>query len=116
MHYQRPPFAEAKVVRCTRGAIYDVVLDLRPSSPTFKQWEATELTQENRRMLYVPEGVAHGFQTLQDDCEVLYQMSEFHAPEAAYGVRWNDPAFGIVWPDEHPTVSSRDEQFPAFLK
>jgi dTDP-4-dehydrorhamnose 3,5-epimerase len=99
MHFQSAPRAQAKLVRCTSGAIYDVIIDLRPASATFKQWVAVELTAENRRMLFVPEGFAHGFQTLLDATEVFYQMSTAFAPEHAGGVRWDDPAFGIEWPD-----------------
>ena len=98
MHYQEAPHAEAKLVRCTRGAMYDVVVDLRKNSRTYKNWIALDLTAEKRNMLYVPEGCAHGFLTLADDTEVFYQMSEFYRPESAGGVRWNDPAFQIVWP------------------
>lgn len=111
MHYQVPPHEEAKLVRCTRGAIYDVVLDLRPSSPTFKQWVAEELTAANRRMVYIPEGFAHGFQTLADHTEVSYQMSEFYHPECARGVRWDDPAFKIDWPVADAIVSKRDQSY-----
>jgi len=114
MHYQVAPYEEAKLVRCTMGAIYDVIIDLRPTSPTFKQWVAVELTAENRRMLYIPEGLAHGFQTLEDDTEVFYQMSEFYHPECARGVRWDDPAFGVVWPDDVRFISDRDRQYPDF--
>ncbi len=112
MHYQIAPHAEAKLVRCTMGAIYDVALDLRPDSPTFRQWIAVELTAENRRALYIPEGFGHGFQTLVDDTEVLYQMSEFFSPEAARGVRWDDPAFGIMWPGDDRNISDRDRRWP----
>lgn len=112
MHYQVAPRAEAKVVQCATGAVYDVIVDLRPESPTFRRWEAFELTADNRRMLYVPEGFAHGFQTLSDDVSVLYFMTEFYSPEHARGVRWNDPAFGIEWPIADPTVSDRDAGFP----
>ncbi len=108
MHYQAMPHQEAKLVRCTRGAIYDVVLDLRPGSPTFGQWHAAELTADNRQMVYIPEGVAHGLQTLSDDTEVFYQISEFYHPESSRGVRWNDPAFGITWPISEPILSERD--------
>ena len=100
IHYQDQPFPEAKLVRCTQGAIYDVAVDLRPQSPTFKQWFGAVLSAENRHMLYIPEGCAHGFLTLQDDTEVFYQMSEFYHPESARGVRWDDPAFQIVWPEK----------------
>src|SRR5207248_5815659 len=98
IHYQAAPYQEAKLVRCTMGSIYDVVVDLRPGSPTFKDWIGVDLTAANRRMLYVPEGFGHGFLTLKDDTEVFYQMSEFYHPELARGVRWNDPAFNISWP------------------
>ncbi len=114
MHYQVAPHAEAKLVRCTMGAIYDVVVDLRPDLPTFKQWLAVELTAENRRMFYIPEGLAHGFQTLTDNSEVFYQMSEFYYPESARGVRWNDPAFGITWPLEPLIISSKDQLYALF--
>ena len=115
MHYQAAPYAEAKLVRCTRGAIYDVALDLRPGSPTFKRWTARELSADNRRMLYIPEGCAHGFQTLADDTEVFYQISEFYHPEAARGVRWDDPAFGIAWPPaERRILSARDAGYEDF--
>ena len=114
MHYQAPPFAETKVVRCTAGAIYDVVLDLRARSATFKQWFATVLSAQNRHSIYVPEGCAHGFLTLTDGSEVLYQMSEFYHPEAGRGVRWNDPAFQIAWPTRVEIISERDESYPDF--
>jgi len=112
MHYQAPPHAEAKLVQCTRGAVFDVIIDLRPDSPTFGQHVALELTAASRRMLYIPAGVAHGFQTLADDTEVCYHMSEFYAPEAARGVRWNDPAFGIRWPIPDPIILDRDRTYP----
>lgn len=115
MHWQAEPHGEAKVVRCTRGRIHDVILDLRPSSPSFRRWFAAELTADNRRALYVPPGVAHGFQTLEDASEVLYQMSEFHHPGSARGVRWDDPAFGIAWPPaERRTISARDLGYADF--
>lgn len=115
MHFQLAPFAEVKLVRCTAGAIYDVIIDLRPTSATFKRWVSAELTRSNHRMLYVPEGLAHGFQTLVDDTEVFYQMSAYHAPEFATGVRWNDPAFGVRWPDaERPILSRRDATYQDF--
>jgi dTDP-4-dehydrorhamnose 3,5-epimerase len=115
MHYQVAPHEEAKLVRCTRGALYDVIVDLRPASPTFKQWLGIELTAENHRMLYIPEGFAHGFQTLEDDTEVFYQMSEFYHPECARGVRWNDPAFNILWPVEEKIISAKDNSYPDFV-
>ena len=114
MHYQTDPFAQVKLVRCTRGAIFDVALDLRLESPTFKQWEAVELTAQNRRMFYIPKGCAHGFQTLVDDTEVLYQISNFYAPEHYGGVRWDDPAFGVAWPDDDRTMIARDRDYPDF--
>lgn len=114
MHFQVAPYAEAKWVRCARGAIYDVIIDLRVDSPTFKQWVALELTADNRRMLYVAEGFVHGFQTLEDNTEVFYQTSEFYHPECARGVRWNDPTFGIQWPLETRTISPRDQGYPDF--
>jgi len=114
MHYQSAPFAQAKLVRCTKGAIYDVAIDLRPDSPTFKRWEAVELTAENHRMFYIPEGCAHGFQTLEDDTEVFYQISNVYAPEQYGGVRWDDPAFGVLWPDAERTIIARDREFPDF--
>lgn len=114
MHYQAPPFEESKLVRCTRGSIYDVVLDLRPHSPSFRRWVAAVLTADDRNMLYVPEGCGHGFLTLEDHSEVFYQMSEYYHPEAARGVRWNDPAFGIVWPEKVQVISERDRTYADF--
>jgi dTDP-4-dehydrorhamnose 3,5-epimerase len=114
IHYQDSPFPEAKLVRCTQGAIYDVVVDLRPSSPAFKSYFGTVLTAENHKMLYVPEGCGHGFLTLAGDTEVFYQMSEFYVPELARGVRWNDPAFAIRWPGEVAVISERDQGYPNF--
>ena len=115
MHYQAPPFQECKLVRCTRGAIHDVVLDLRKQSPTFKQWIAAVLSAENRHMMYIPEGCAHGFLTLEDETEVFYQMSAIYNAESACGVRWNDPAFQIRWPAPVEIVSARDGRYPDFL-
>ncbi len=114
MHYQAAPHAEAKLVRCTMGAVYDVILDLRPYSPSFKQHFALKLTAENCRMIYIPEGFAHGFQTLEDNTEVFYQMSEFYVPESARGVRWDDPTFGIEWPPAERIISPRDRSYPDF--
>lgn len=114
MHFQAAPCAEAKLVRCTTGSIHDVVLDLRPESPTYKNWVTLTLSAQNRSMAYIPEGCAHGFITLEDDTEVFYQMSEFFAPESAQGVRWNDPAFGIVWPTQVEVISKRDADYPDF--
>jgi dTDP-4-dehydrorhamnose 3,5-epimerase len=115
IHYQEQPNEEAKLVRCTQGAIYDVAVDLRPQSPTFKEWHAAVLTAENRGMLYVPEGCAHGFLTLADNTEVFYQMSEFYLPESARGVRWNDFAFQIEWPEPVKVISERDRTYPDFV-
>ena len=112
MHFQAPPAEEAKVVRCVRGAVYDVLLDLRPASPSYRKWIARELTAENRRSVYVPEGFAHGFLTLTDDTEVLYLISAPHAPALVRGVRWNDPAFGIEWPRSPAVISERDRTYP----
>ena len=114
MHFQAAPFAEAKLVRCTMGAICDVIVDLRPGSSTLKQWVAVELSAENRRMLYIPEGFAHGFLTLADNSEIFYQMSAFYAPGYARGVRWNDPAFTIVWPTDICVISDKDRNYPDF--
>jgi dTDP-4-dehydrorhamnose 3,5-epimerase len=116
MHFLNEPHAQAKLVRCTHGAIYDVILDLRPSSETFKRWLAVELTAENHLALYVPEGFAHGFQTLEDHSEVFYQMSSTYAPESSNGVRWNDPAFNIQWPPAtERIINERDQTYPDFL-
>jgi dTDP-4-dehydrorhamnose 3,5-epimerase len=115
MHYQAAPHAEAKLVRVTRGAIHDVALDLRPASDTYKQWVGIELSAESRTALYIPPGVAHGFQTLTDDVEILYQIAPVYVPEAARGVRYDDPAFGIAWPQADPRiVSERDAAYPDF--
>jgi dTDP-4-dehydrorhamnose 3,5-epimerase len=114
MHYQVAPFAETKLVRCTRGSIFDVALDLRPDSPSYKQWTAAVLTAENHHMLCISEGCAHGFLTLENDCEVFYQMSEFYHAEAARGVRWNDSAFDIAWPGTAEVISTRDASYPDF--
>ncbi len=114
MHLQRPPHAEPKLVRCTAGAIFDVIVDLRRDSPTFTRWIAFELTARNRHALYVPAGFAHGFQTLEDDTEVSYQMFAFHAPDSATGWRWDDPAFGIKWPLEVAMISDSDRRYPDF--
>jgi dTDP-4-dehydrorhamnose 3,5-epimerase len=114
MHYQGAPHEEAKLVRCTKGVIHDVILDLRPDSPTFERWVAVDLIASDYRMLYVPEGFAHGFQTLEDDTEVFYQISEPYHPESARGVRWNDPAFGIEWPLEVSVISEKDASVEDF--
>jgi len=114
MHLQIPPKEEAKLVRCTMGSIHDIIVDLRKDSPTFKMHVGDTLTPDNRKMLYVPEGFAHGFITLEDNTEVFYQMSEFYAPECARGYRYNDPAFGIDWPQEVKVISDRDRDYPDF--
>jgi len=113
MHWQDPPHAEAKLVRCTAGAIFDAIVDLRPGSPTRGRWLAVELSAATRRMLYVPEGFAHGFQTLRDASEVFYQMTRPFAPAAARGFRWDDPSVGIDWPLPPGAMSTRDRELPA---
>jgi len=114
MHYQIAPNAEAKLVRCTRGSIYDVIIDLRPDSETFKHWFAVELNRDNHKMLFIPENFAHGFLTLEDHTEVFYQMSEFYNAESTCGVRWDDPAFSIQWPAAVSVISDRDRDYPDF--
>ena len=115
LHYQAAPHAEAKLVRCTRGAVYDVIVDLRRDSPTFTRWLGVELSAENDALLYVPEGFAHGYQTLVDETETSYLMSQFYEPSAARGVRWDDPAFGIEWPEvAERTLNERDRSWPDF--
>ena len=114
LHYQAAPFEEAKLVRCTAGAIFDVALDLRPESPTFCAWVGAELSADNRAALYVPQGCAHGFLTLEDRSEIHYQMTEAYVPEAGRGVRWDDPAFGIAWPGEVSVITERDRTYPDF--
>jgi dTDP-4-dehydrorhamnose 3,5-epimerase len=114
MHYQVAPHAEVKLVRCTMGAIYDVIIDLRTESITFMQWISVELSAENRKMIYIPEGFAHGFQTLADNTEVFYQMSSFYAPECARAVRWNDSQFKIRWPEANRTISEKDQKIENF--
>ena len=114
MHYQRAPYAETKLVRCVQGAIYDVIIDLRPESATYKRWIGVELTAENRRALFIPEGFAHGFQTLADNSDVTYQVSEFYTPGAEGGIRYNDPAFEIQWPLDVTVISEKDKQWPDF--
>jgi dTDP-4-dehydrorhamnose 3,5-epimerase len=115
MHFQEPPNAEVRLVRCTQGAIYDVIVDLRRESSTFARWVAVNLTPGERTMMYVPEGFAHGFQTLMDDTEVFYQMSEFYHPESARGVRWDDPKFQIRWPFAPTVISNQDQSYPNYL-
>ena len=115
MHFQWPPSREGKLIRCLRGAIHDVLLDLRPGEPTYLKHRAVVLDQDNRDAVFIPAGVAHGFQTLADDCEILYQMTEFHAPALAAGVRWNDPAFSIQWPlGKDLVIAERDAAYPDF--
>src|ERR1700722_20356410 len=114
LHYQSEPHGESKLVRCVRGAIFDVAVDLRADSPTYRQWHAVELSSENRLAYYIPVGLAHGFQTLTDDCEVLYQMGDEYVPDAARGVRWDDPALAIEWPAPlgERTISEKDLSYP----
>ena len=118
MHYQQAPHGEPKLIRCVRGAIFDVGIDLRPDLPTHRQWHGVELSEENARMLFIPPGIAHGFQTLVDGCEVLYQMGARYVPQAARGVRWNDPAFAVRWPTAPDTgrlIATRDQEFPDYV-
>ena len=112
MHYQLPPTAEIKLVRCIRGALFDVIIDMRPDSPSFKQWFGEELTADNRRMMYVPKGFAHGLLTLTDNTEVLYLVSAFYSPENERGIRFNDPAVGIDWPCKPDEISQKDQNWP----
>ena len=114
MHYQVAPHGEVKLIRCTAGAVYDFIVDIRTESPTYRQWTSVELSAENRRALYVPEGFAHGYVTLTDGAELLYQMSVPHHPPSARGVRWNDGAFGIAWPVHPAVISDRDANYAAF--
>jgi dTDP-4-dehydrorhamnose 3,5-epimerase len=115
MHFQKAPHAEVKLVRCTAGAIFDVIVDLRPSSPTYTRHVSVVLSSANRQMLYIPEGMAHGFQTLEDSTEVFYQMSHRYDALSAGGVRWNDPQFGIAWPPATRIIAERDQQYPDFI-
>ena len=114
MHYQVAPFEEVKLIRCTMGRIHDVIIDLRPESPTYRKHFALQLSAENRKMMYIPRAFAHGFQTLEENSEVCYQMSEVYSPEHARGLRWNDPAFGIVWPLAERLIHERDQNYPDF--
>jgi dTDP-4-dehydrorhamnose 3,5-epimerase len=116
MHMQWAPYEEAKLVRCTRGAIYDVIIDVRPASSSYCRWFGAELTRDNRRMLYVPEGFAHGFLCLEDETEVFYQMSVAYQPGSERGLRWNDPAFAIQWPILDPILSEKDRAHPDFVR
>ncbi len=112
LHFQVAPHEESKLVRCTRGAIYDVAVDIRSQSPTYLNWYAIDLTADNRRMMFIPRGFAHGFQTVMSDTEVFYLMSEFYHPESARGLRWDDPAVGITWPLGNPIISEKDRIHP----
>lgn len=112
MHYQESPYAETKLVRCTQGAIYDVIVDIRPDSPTYWQWIGVELSSSNHRMLFVPQHFAHGFITLVDDCEVTYQVSQVYHPGSERGLRYNDPALGIIWPQAVQVISEKDASWP----
>jgi len=112
MHYQLPPFSEIKMVRCIAGAVFDVIIDLRKGSPTFLKWFGTELSAENKKMLYIPQGFAHGFQTLRNDCELIYHHSQFYTPGAEGGIRFNDPEINISWPLSVTNISERDSQHP----
>ena len=114
MHYQKAPYEETKLVRCTRGALFDVIIDLRPDSPTYKQWVGVELSAENYRMLFVPKHFAHGFITLADDTEANYLVSQFYAPGSELGIRWNDPVFNIKWPIDVSVISEKDANWPDF--
>jgi dTDP-4-dehydrorhamnose 3,5-epimerase len=115
MHYQAKPDEEVKLVRCIRGAIYDVIIDLRKDSPTYKQWLGVELDADCRRMLYAPAGVAHGYLTLADNTEVQYQVSVFYSPQSERAVRWNDPAFNVKWPMQPEVISAKDRRHPDFV-
>lgn len=116
MHYQEKPYQEAKLVRCTAGSIFDVIIDIRPESATYKEWMGVELSAENRTLLYVPEGFAHGYVTLVDDAEVFYQVSEFYTPDVERGIRWNDPMFKIAWPESDSLViSKKDRAWPDYV-
>lgn len=114
MHYQVAPYQETKLVRCTRGAIYDVIIDLRPNSLTYGQWIGVELTAENYKMLFVPKDFAHGFQTLEDNTEVIYQVSQFYSPGSENGIRYDDPAIGIKWPVDVQVISDKDKGWPDY--
>ena len=116
MHFQLPPKQEAKLVRCTLGTIYDVIIDLRPESDTYCKWLAVELSEKNRKAIYIPEGFAHGFQTLEDNSEIFYHMFEFYYPEYGSGVRWDDRTFGIEWPLSDPIISEKDLSYPVYQK
>ncbi len=114
MHFQKAPHEQVKLIRCTRGALLDVIVDLRPESPTYKKWDAIELSEDNRRMIYIPAGLAHGYITLTDGVEAYYHASTPWVPASESGVRWNDPAFGIEWPFEPAVISEKDRNWPDF--
>ena len=114
MHFQKSPYEEAKLIHCSRGLIYDVIVDLRPNSSTYMEWTSVEMSMENKKMVYVPEGFAHGFQTLENNTEVIYQMSQFFLPDHSGGFRWDDPSFNIEWPSDPKVISPKDKVFPNF--
>ena len=114
LHYQKNPFEENKLIRCTKGKIFDVLLDLRPTSKTFKKYEGFELSEDNHKMVYVPEGFAHGFQTLENNSEVFYQVSQWYTPSSESGIKWNDPAFQIKWPLDLAEISQKDQNWKLF--
>lgn len=115
MHFQKPPHSETKLIRCTKGKIFDVIIDLRPKSDTYKKWTSVELSENNYKILYVPDGFAHGFQTLKENCEVFYQMSELYNPEHSTGVKWNDESFKINWPINPPIISEKDLSYEQYI-
>lgn len=114
MHYQKHPYEETKLVRCTKGSVYDVIVDLRPDSPTFKKWLGVQLSENDHRMIYVPEKFAHGYLTLEDNSEVTYLVTQFHKPGSEGGLRWNDPEIGITWPNKINIISEKDKNHPLF--
>lgn len=116
MHFQRDPKSEGKIIQCLKGAIYDVAIDIRKNSSTYGQWVAEELTENNKKMFFIPKGFAHGFQSLKDNSEILYFVSEFYSPEYEGGIRWNDPFFNINWPVKNPILSEKDKNWPIFNK
>lgn len=116
MHYQLEPFSESKIVRCTMGKVYDVIVDLRPDSKTFKEWIGIEMSADNRRMLFIPKGFAHGFVTLEDNCEISYQMDQIYDPKSASGFRWDDKAFKIFWPVEPKVIIEKDKSWKPFTE
>lgn len=116
MHFQQKPFQEIKIVRCTKGSIFDVIIDLRPNSKTYKQWYGIELKSDEHKSIYIPKGFAHGFQSLEDNTDVYYQISEFHHPAHSNGIRWNDPIFGIKWPINNPIISKKDLVWNDFVE